>query len=60
MKLSEFARWLKAQGVTFKEGSKHTKLYYGTKQSHLPRHAAEIKEPLRKAIIKQLGLNDKE
>lgn len=60
MKLSEFARWLKAQGVIFKEGKKHTKLYYGNKQSTLPRHSAEIKEPLRKGIIKQLGLIDKE
>ncbi|MEQ1667996.1 MAG: type II toxin-antitoxin system HicA family toxin [Sulfuriferula sp.] len=56
--MSEFARWLKAQGVTFKEGKKHTKLYFGTKQSTLPRHAAEIGEGLRKAIIKQLGLNE--
>jgi mRNA interferase HicA len=60
MKLSEFARWLKAQGVIFKEGKKHTKLYYGKNQSTLPRHSAEIKEPLRKGIIKQLGLIDKE
>ena len=58
MKLSEFARWLKKQGVTFKEGKKHTKLYYGTNVSHLPRHAAEIGEGLRKEIIKQLGLNE--
>ena len=58
MKLSEFARWLKKQGVTFKEGKKHTKLYYRTKVSHLPRHAAEIGEGLRKEIIKQLGLNE--
>ena len=58
MKLSEFARWLKAAGVTFKEGKKHTKLYLNGKQSTLPRHAAEIGEGLRKAIIKQLGLNE--
>ncbi|MEQ1529739.1 MAG: hypothetical protein ABL925_10510 [Methylococcales bacterium] len=58
MKLSEFARWLRAQGVTFKEGKKHTKLYFGTRQSVLPRHAAEIGEGLRKTIIKQLGLKE--
>ena len=49
---------LKKQGVTFKEGKKHTKLYYRTHVSHLPRHAAEIGEGLRKEIIKQLGLNE--
>ncbi|AXF86755.1 putative mRNA interferase HicA [Ephemeroptericola cinctiostellae] len=58
MKISEFKRWLKQQGVEMIEGSKHTKLRVNGKQSHLPRHAAEIKEPLRKAILKQLGLND--
>jgi len=58
MKLSEFTRWLKSQGVIFKEGKKHTKLFFNGKQSTLPRHAAEINELLRKAIIKQLGLND--
>jgi mRNA interferase HicA len=58
VKSSEFAKWLKAKGVVFKEGKKHTKLYLDGKQSTLPRHAAEISEPLRKAILKQLGLSD--
>jgi len=58
MKLSEFSRWLKSQGVSFKEGKKHTKLFFNGMQSTLPRHVAEIKEPLRKAIIKQLGLKE--
>ena len=58
MKLGEFSRWLKSQGVTFKEGKKHTKLFFNGKQSTLPRHAVEIKEPLRKTIIKQLGLKE--
>ncbi|QFY44096.1 mRNA interferase [Candidatus Methylospira mobilis] len=58
MKLSEFARWLKSQGVSFKEGKKHTKLFFNGMQSTLPRHVVEIKEPLRKAIIKQLGLKE--
>jgi len=40
MKRSEFARWLKAQGVIFQEGKKHTKLFFNGKQSTLPRHAA--------------------
>lgn len=58
MKTSEFRRWLQALGVVMKEGSSHTKLYYNGKQSTLPRHAAEMSEGLRKAIIKQLGIKD--
>ncbi len=58
MKNSEFARWLKSQGVIFKQGTKHTKLFLDGKQSTLPRHAAEINDQLRKAIIKQLGLKE--
>ncbi|AVL70386.1 type II toxin-antitoxin system HicA family toxin [Oligella urethralis] len=56
MKTSEFRRWLKSQGVEFKEGSKHTKLTYKGKHSTLPRHAKELPEGTRKAILKQLGL----
>ncbi len=58
MKNSEFERWLKSQGVIFKQGKKHTKLFLNDNQSTLPRHAAEINDQLRKAIIKQLGLNE--
>ncbi len=58
MKNSEFARWLKSQGVIFKQGKKHTKLFLNGNQSTLPRHAAEINDQLRKAIIKQLGLKE--
>lgn len=58
MQFSKFRRWLAAQGVTFKEGAKHTKLTYRKKNSTLPRHTGEIGEGLRKAIIKQLGLKE--
>ena len=58
MKNSEFVRWLKSQGVIFKQGKKHTKLFLNDNQSTLPRHAAEINDQLRKAIIKQLGLKE--
>ncbi len=58
MKTSEFRRWLQALGVVMKEGSNHTKLYYQGKQTVLPRHAAEMKEGTRKAIIKQLGIKE--
>lgn len=56
MKHSEFRRWLAEQGATFKEGSKHTKVYLQGKQTTLPRHHGDIGEGLRKAILKQLGL----
>jgi len=58
MKTSEFRRWLQSLGVVMKEGSNHTKLYYQGKQSTMPRHAAEMKEGTRKAILKQLGIKD--
>lgn len=57
MKMTEFRRWLLHQGVSFKEGSKHTKLSYGGRHSTLPRHHKEIGEGLRREILKQLGLN---
>lgn len=57
MKQSEFRRWLVAQGVEMKNGKKHLKLYYNGQQSTMPRHPSqEIGEGLRKAILKQLGL----
>lgn len=56
MKASEFRRWLAEQGAIFEEGAKHTKVYLDGKQTTLPRHAKEIGEGLRKAVLKQLGL----
>nr|WP_184007311.1 MULTISPECIES: type II toxin-antitoxin system HicA family toxin [unclassified Paraburkholderia] len=57
MKQSEFRRWLEAQGVVVKDGKGHLKLYYNGKQTILPRHPSkELKEPLRRGILKQLGL----
>ncbi|TDV39504.1 mRNA interferase HicA [Paraburkholderia caballeronis] len=56
MKTSEFRKWLAEQGATFKEGAGHTKVYLNGKQTTLPRHAGELKEGTRKAILKQLGL----
>ncbi|WP_338616423.1 type II toxin-antitoxin system HicA family toxin [Pigmentiphaga sp. CHJ604] len=57
MKVSEFRRWLAAQGATFKEGAGHTKVYYQGKQTTLPRHPSqELGEGLRKTILKQLGI----
>ncbi|EHH3086487.1 MAG TPA: type II toxin-antitoxin system HicA family toxin [Arsenophonus nasoniae] len=57
MKQSEFRRWLEAQGVEISNGTNHLKLRFNGKRSVMPRHpSAEIKEPTRKAILKQLGL----
>jgi mRNA interferase HicA len=56
MKTSEFRRFLASRGVQFAEGARHTKLYFNGKQSLLPRHAKELGEGLRKAILKQLNI----
>lgn len=57
MKQSEFRRWLAAQGATFEEGKRHTKVYLNGKQTILGRHPSEeLKEGTRRAILKQLGL----
>ncbi|HCR3328404.1 TPA: type II toxin-antitoxin system HicA family toxin [Citrobacter freundii] len=57
MKQSEFRRWLESQGVAVTNGSNHLKLRYQGRRSIMLRHPGdEIKEALRKAIIKQLDL----
>jgi mRNA interferase HicA len=59
MKQSEFKRWLSSQGATFKQGTKHLKVYLNGKQTTMPRHPGhEIGEGLRKAILKQLGIDE--
>lgn len=58
VKQSEFRRWLAGQGATFQDGARHLKVYLNGRQSTLPRHPShEIREGLRKAILKQLGLS---
>lgn len=58
MKISEFKRWLAAQGATFQNGTRHWKVYLNGKQTTLPRHPGrELGEGLRKEILKQLGIN---
>ncbi|SOE48471.1 mRNA interferase HicA [Burkholderia sp. D7] len=57
MKQSEFKRWLSKQGATFIDGTRHIKVYLNGWQTTLPRHPSqELSEPLRKAILKQLGI----
>lgn len=58
MKTSEFKRFLASRGARFVEGAKHTKVYLDDKQSTLPRHAKELGEGLRKAILRQLGIGE--
>lgn len=58
VKQSEFRRWLAGQGATFRDGAKHVKVYLNGRQSVMPRHPArEIRDAVRKAILKQLGLS---
>ena len=54
---SELKRWLKRQGCTFKEGTKHTKVMLGSKVSRMPRHPSkEIKNGTYNSILEDLGL----
>ena len=57
MKQSEFKRWLSKQGAAFIDRTRHIKVYLNGRQSTLPRHPSQkLSEPLRKAILKQLGI----
>ena len=57
MKASELRRWLKKQGCTFVEESRHTRIILGKKISRMPRHPAkELKTGTLDAILKDLGL----
>lgn len=59
MKFNEFERWLRSQGVQFKNGKKHYKLSLGDRRSTFPRHQTQdVGDTLRKMILKQLGLDD--
>jgi len=58
MKYSEFLRWLRSRGVVLENGKgSHRMARINGKTSVFPFHGAkEIPEPLRKKIIKDLGL----
>ena len=57
MKVSEFRRWLQAQGAVFVEGARHTRVLFEGRQSVIPRHPShELLDGTRWAILKQLGL----
>lgn len=60
MKQSEFVRLLKDRGARVEQGKKHLKIYFGGRQSTVPRHPShEIGEGLRKLILKQLGISER-
>lgn len=57
MTASELKRWLKKQGCTFTQGTKHTIVHLGGEFTEIPRHpSAEIKTGTYNAILKKLGL----
>ncbi|MGD0364306.1 MAG: type II toxin-antitoxin system HicA family toxin [Bryobacteraceae bacterium] len=57
MKASELRRWLRKQGCTFQEESRHTRIALGLKISRMPRHPAkEIKTGTLQSILKDLDL----
>ncbi|MFP4817651.1 type II toxin-antitoxin system HicA family toxin [Providencia hangzhouensis] len=60
LKYSEFRRWLIAQGAELIKapgGGSHRKVRLNGRQSVFPDHGSkEMPEPLRKKIIKDLGL----
>lgn len=54
-----FRRWLAGRGLRLEDGTRPTKLHLNGKRSALPRHGSrEIGAGLRKAILKQLGLQN--
>ncbi|WPP02413.1 type II toxin-antitoxin system HicA family toxin (plasmid) [Pseudomonas sp. HR96] len=60
MKCSEFRRWLRAQGVTFRNAKgSHFKVSLNGRSSIFADHGGkEIAEGTRKQILKDLGLKD--
>jgi mRNA interferase HicA len=57
MTASELKRWLKKQGCTFQEGTKHTKVILGSKATRIPRHPSqEVKTGTLNSILKELAL----
>lgn len=54
---SELKRWLRNQGCSFVEESRHTRITLGGKISRMPRHPAkEIKKGTLQSILRDLGL----
>jgi mRNA interferase HicA len=57
VKASELRRWLKKQGCSFVEESRHTRITLGAKVSRMPRHPSkDIKAGTLQGILKDLDL----
>jgi mRNA interferase HicA len=57
VKVSELRRWLRKQGCTFAEESRHTRIVLGSRVSRMPRHPSkEIKMGTLQSILKDLDL----
>jgi mRNA interferase HicA len=57
VKQTELVRWLREQGATFKDGTKHLKVYLKGKQTTVPRHPGkELDNDFVKEIKKQLDV----
>ncbi len=57
VKASELRRWLKKQGCSVVEESKHTRIVLGLKISRMPRHPSkDIKKGALQSILGDLGL----
>lgn len=55
MKRNDLISHLNKLGATFKEGTKHTKVYLNGKQTTIPRHR-ELNEFTAETILKQLDV----
>jgi mRNA interferase HicA len=54
---SELRRWLKKQGCSLVEESRHTRIVLGSKISRMPRHPSkDIKKGTLQSILRDLGL----
>jgi mRNA interferase HicA len=54
---NELRRWLKQHGCIFEEGTRHTVVRLGKRQTTIPRHPSrELKTGTVKSILKRLGL----
>ena len=57
MKQSEFVKWLRKQGATFEQGTRHLKVILNDRISYLPRHPSkELKKGLVEGVKKDLNL----
>jgi hypothetical protein len=52
----ELRRMLAEAGCTFAPGTGHEKVYFGDRQSSLPRHGKDIGPYLLNKILRDLGL----